>query len=78
MKTFRVVRMENGQWQGKQDGQGEILIITENRDLVREAVFQVAREAGPARVLVFDAGGSCIEERTFGPPKPKGYAGDWL
>ncbi len=76
MRTFRVVRA-GGMWQGKQDGEVELLVSTEDLELVRSLVFERARELGPSRVLVLDASGTTIEERTFGPPKPKGYAGDW-
>lgn len=76
MKTFRVIRV-GSMWQGKQDGEAATLVTTVDFQQVRTIVFERARELGPSRVLVFDANGEPTEERTFGIPKPKGYAGDW-
>ena len=77
MRTFRVRRTGNGQWQGQEDGVEEILVSADDESSVRKIVFDRARETGPARVLVFDTSGAVLEERTFSAPKPKGYAGDW-
>lgn len=77
MRTFRVRRMGNGQWQGQEDGVEEIIASATDEISVRKIVFSRARELGPARVLIFDADGAVLEERTFSAPKPKGYAGDW-
>ncbi len=74
--TFRVTHRPDGSWQGL-GGDGQLIVVSHTQDLVKVEVFKVAKELGNSRVLVFDTSGDEVEERTFGPAAPKGYAGDW-
>ena len=75
--TFKITYRQDGQWQGTQQGDERPIIISPTQETVKEAIFRRARDLGDSRVLVFNGSGDETQERTFGAPSTKGYAGNW-
>ncbi len=50
------------------------LIVTHTRELAEEVIFDLAREVGNARVLVYNSQNEVTQERTFAkaPPRDRG------
>lgn len=64
----------DGKWQGLEQGSEMPLIITHTRELAEEVIFDLAREVGNSRVLVYNSNNEVTQERTFAkvPPKDQG------
>ncbi len=52
------------------------LIVTHTRELAEEVIFDLAREVGDSRVLVFNSHNEVTQERTFAKVDPKDR-GSW-
>ncbi len=74
---FKITCRPDGNWQGTREGNEPPIVISHTQALVKTEVFKQARDLGHSRVLVFNSSGDETEERTFGTPRVKGYAGSW-
>ena len=75
--VFRVVKRPDGMWYGIKDGRTDTIVVTHIRELAAAEVVEHARDAGDARVLVFNTDGECIEERTFAEARKRDRGASW-
>ncbi len=57
------------------EGEEFPIVISHTQALVKQELFNSARDLGHSRVLVFDGAGAETEERSFGIPGFKGTVG---
>jgi hypothetical protein len=73
-RTYRITLRPDGKWQGQEHGSERPVVLSETCELAEAATFDLARDVGDARVLVFNGSGELIQERTFAQPRKR--AGD--
>jgi hypothetical protein len=76
-RIYRITIRPDGKWQGIETGAETPLILTHTRELAEEVIFDMAREKGNSRVLIFNSNHELVQERTFAAAPPKPDPGSW-
>ncbi len=71
-RIYRITLRSDGKWQGIENGAEVPLILALTRELAEEVIFDMAREVGNSRVLVYNSHNELTQERTFAAKPSKG------
>ncbi len=74
-KIYRITLRPDGKWQGIENGAEVPLILAHTRELAEEVIFDMAREVGNSRVLVYNSHNELTQERTFAAKPARGTIG---